>query len=754
MRSYLLQKTLTLLLLLISINQLTAQIEVTDAATAPYTPENLITNVFLGEGVIVNEVNFNGIPSAAGFFKDGFDAIGIDRGIVLTTGAAATNGAILGVDNNGSAFASTNNNSIANDPDIQAISNVPVFNVLEYEIKFIPTLDTVEFRYVWASEEYPEFSCSSFNDVFGFFISGPGINGPFVNNGENIAIVPGTNLPVAINSVHPDNGQACPASFPEFYNDNNGTGLNPVYDGYTDVFTARAIVVPCEEYTIKLLIADGGDGIFDSGVFLEAKSFGTGTLDVSIETLSLDGTLAEGCTDATLNFCLPSPTEEDFTVNYNIFGSATPGVDYTQFPDSLIIPAGDSCVSIVIQAFEDGLDEDTEQIAIEIQRDICTLDTFYIDIKDNLVSLDLPDLGPDQTICKGDTVTLFGEITDVPLPDPPTFTWNGPVDIDPVNTSIFAPINVSNIQPPVLGEGVIQEVCINVQHGFLGDIDVFLVAPNGSFIELSTDNGSNGNNYTQTCFTPDATTPIDYIDPPASGAPYTGQFGIEGIWSDLWSNGENPTNGEWNLLIVDDQNGFEGLLLDWSITFVPTYDIFYTWTSDQAENSIDCDDCPNTAVFPTEATTYFLEIEDSYGCTFMDTISFVVNDAADAPVITCDSITEEMIIFGWDDVPTSMGYEVNVNGTGWVPASGPLEHVVTGLGFSEVVTIEVRALGTECPGLTGIGECMTLACDGAEPSIIFINPVLCNGDNSGGRQFSQSKHHRAILWTFWWRTYI
>src|SRR5690606_1780277 len=72
--------------------------------------------------------------------------------------------------------------------------------ILEFD--FVPNGDSLMFRYVFASKEYPGYTCSSFNDAFGFFISGPGINGPFSNNAINIALIPGTDVPVAINTLN------------------------------------------------------------------------------------------------------------------------------------------------------------------------------------------------------------------------------------------------------------------------------------------------------------------------------------------------------------------------------------------------------------------------------------------------------------------------------------------------------------------------------------------------------------------------
>ena len=183
-----------------------AQMEVSDAATPPFTPENLISNIFLGDGVSILDITYEGDPLAVGYFKNGENAIGLERGIILTSGRAAAqscNGGPFGADCNGNTFASNDMNSFAADPDLNAIANGTPQDVAKYTITFQPFADTLRFRYVFASEEYPEYSCSSYNDVFGFFISGPGITGPYSNNGKNIALIPGTNTPVAIDKIHP-----------------------------------------------------------------------------------------------------------------------------------------------------------------------------------------------------------------------------------------------------------------------------------------------------------------------------------------------------------------------------------------------------------------------------------------------------------------------------------------------------------------------------------------------------------------------
>jgi hypothetical protein len=97
-----------------------------------------------------------------------------------------------------------------------------------------------------------------------------------------------------------------------------------------------------------LIITDVGDSAFDSGVFLEAKSFGTGSLKVEAVTISLDGSVAEGCAEGLLTFKLPNPAINDFPIDYQILGTAINGIDYETIPPDLFIPAGSDSISIPI----------------------------------------------------------------------------------------------------------------------------------------------------------------------------------------------------------------------------------------------------------------------------------------------------------------------------------------------------------------------------------------------------------------------
>ena len=720
---------LSFFFILLSFASYAQDMEVTDAITAPYTPENLITNVFLGDGVEVTSFQYDGDPEAIGFFKSAEEEIGIERGIIMTTGRAMTNGTHPGATGTGSAFAgAAASPNVTVDADLTQLDPSNVNNdISRYIISFIPTSDTVRFNYVFASEEYPEFSCSAFNDVFGFFISGPGINGPFSNNAENIALIPGSTTYVSINNLHPDHA-SCPngAVNDEFYNPNGG-GNQPTYDGFTDVFTAEAIVVPCEEYTIKLVIADKGDTAFDSGVFLQAKSFGSPSLDIDIVTASLDGAVVEGCADGVISIALPSPVETDLALDYEIFGDAINGVDFELIPQGLVIPAGESFINVPLIAIEDGLDEGTETFGISFQTNFCDRDTFFLSIRDN--DLVDPELGPDIMQCASETVTLDGTV-DIPLPPVPTFTNETDFLITPTGVAVSSTIGVSGVQPLTLGAGVIRAVCMNIDHNWDDDLDVFLQSPGGQFIELTTDNGGNGNDYIETCFTEGASTPINFPGPfaPATATPFTGDWLPEGLWGDLY-DGEFPTNGEWQLLVIDDANGFTGSLLDWTITFEPSYQVFYEWTPSEG---LSCDDCPMPDASPDVSTMYNLRAFDTYGCEVFDSIFIDVIPAIEAPVVVCSGGSLECVIFSWNNTGLAT-YEVNVDGTGWVPANGAdgLSHEICGLGAEQIVNIEVRGIGADCDSFIGMAQCQTPECEVPQVVMQSTTAVSCNGGDDG-----------------------
>lgn len=734
----------------------------------PYTPISLIENVFLGEGIDIISVNYAGDERSAAFFRNGGSTIGLDRGIVMTTGITVPGNTTIGVANSGDDNLSIDNDSqLSDDVDLRSIignSNTQIHDITSYEITFRPLGDSVSFRYVFASEEYPEYVCSRYNDLFGFFISGPGINGPFANGADNLALIPGTDLPVRINTVNPgivgNNGSAANCTGTEgtldnsdLYIDNNGSNNQPVFDGYTQIFTAATRVEACEVYTMKIIIADIGDARLDSGVFLDARSFGGDATNLEIVNLAIDGGLAEGCRPAALHFYTSQPVEQDLPLTVSFFGEATAGVDYTQPPTNLTIPAGDSLLIVPIEAFEDNLPDAGENIYISLLRSACFTDTFKIRIEENRMESLIMD---DQfTVCGGEVVSLSsivigGEST------VQTFTNSNPVNL---SFSLFNPwrssfIDVSGVVPEVLSELSFESVCINnLEHSRPAQIDVFLFSPTGVPLELTTDNGGNGGGapfegYLNTCFTLDATNRITGpgTQAPADLVPFTGNWQPEGSLDELWFGGSQPTNGRWELRVRDDALFTNGRLNEWSISFRKPYSIEYSWDQDA---DLSCYDCPDPQLTTTSEGFVGLTVSDIYGCSLRDSVEIIFEPTpAFSTAPGCVEGTDSSLTFNWGTAPGAVRYEVRTEDGDWFSVDTDTFWMANNLEAGESYNFYVRAIFSDCISPETALSCQTFNC---EDSGLAVNGVasdaLCADSLSGTISLSASGSFAPFSYT-------
>ncbi|MBS1590297.1 MAG: choice-of-anchor L domain-containing protein, partial [Bacteroidetes bacterium] len=167
------------------------QILVSPAQTASVLAQQLV-----GSGVQFSNPILTCAPNANGIFTALNSGLGLDSGIVLTTGAAATNKNYVGVNGPSSLLASTNNN-MPGDAMLNVVAGQSTKDACSLEFDFVPQGDSIRFQYVFSSEEYINATCGPYNDAFAFLISGPGISGQ-----KNLALVPGTNIPVTINSIN------------------------------------------------------------------------------------------------------------------------------------------------------------------------------------------------------------------------------------------------------------------------------------------------------------------------------------------------------------------------------------------------------------------------------------------------------------------------------------------------------------------------------------------------------------------------
>jgi gliding motility-associated-like protein len=337
--------------------------------TLPGTPPSaLVQNVLLGPGVTVSNITYSGAGAAISEFTANNTNLGIASGIVMTTGTVLNNGAGPQGPNN-----STNagvDNNVGGSTLLGGITGgVTTYNAATLEFDFVPYSDTIRFKYVFGSEEYPEYAPpnnSSYNDVFGFFISGPGISGL-----QNIAKIPNGSI-VSINNINAVTNSS--------YFNNNGDGNTAPqnassfyiqYDGFTDVLEAVAKVQCGKTYHLVLAVADVGDGIWDSGIFLEANSLSSKTpVDItytlSQQAFSDPNLMAEGCVSATVTLQRgTNGLASALTIPINVSGTATEGVDYTTIPNSITFPPGQSNVQFSLDAFADLIVEGQETIILE-----------------------------------------------------------------------------------------------------------------------------------------------------------------------------------------------------------------------------------------------------------------------------------------------------------------------------------------------------------------------------------------------------
>ena len=379
-----------------------SQLTVVEGSGLGLTPLQLVQQVLVGNGVTVSNGLFNGSAASISSTMVGrFNAaggagtqLGFTSGIVITSGQASL---AIGPNDVGSDGLNT---STGSDVDLQAlVPSHTVYDKAVLEFNFVPVADTIKFQYVFGSEEFDEYCNSSYNDVFGFFVSGPGISGPFSNGAINIARMP--NNPS--NYVTIDN--ICNAGATYSWLNNNGTYFQ--YDRLSRVYTAWTLVQPCQQYHLKIAIGDCGDGSFDSGVFLKANSFSAyGVTVTSHFTVPGAGNNAvEDCSDGVISFKLSSPAAVPYPIPFTISGTATNGVDYTFIPNNITVPAGQDSVGIIIHPLTDGLTEGTETVIFNVQTVVCgSGSSVTINIIDNspvtVVSSN------DTTIC-GDPATIW-----------------------------------------------------------------------------------------------------------------------------------------------------------------------------------------------------------------------------------------------------------------------------------------------------------------------------------------------------------
>jgi len=432
--------------------------------------EDLVREVFI-KGNCRNVSNIRAIGNdsiSIGEFDKAENIFGFQDGIIITTGDIE-----LSHGPNTTNEASRSFGEETSDLDLQELATSTLFDVTGIEFDFVPISDRVSFRYVFASEEYCEFVGTSFNDVFGFFVSGPGINGPFDNNAINVASLVLSNENVSINTVnHLSNVEFYVSNVTNIDAENCNVGFNPMhqelieYDGFTVPLVASFQVVPCETYRIRLVLGDVGDPNLDSAVFLESKSFDLGEkINIRAEVPGREYPVAyEGCVDGQLVFTRSDliNLSEECTIMYNLSPTSTAvsGEDFEEIPLEVTIPQGQTQVIVPINIIEDTVSENPEDIKLELQYACDCVDPSFslLTIKDNSeIEVGLEE----ATVCAGQNFILSPDITEGVSPF--EFIWSNGDRSDSLVDNVLASTDYQLTVTDFCGNTGMVSTVVNIQ---------------------------------------------------------------------------------------------------------------------------------------------------------------------------------------------------------------------------------------------------------------------------------------------------
>lgn len=512
------------LFLLIGSQTTLAQLTVTQNGSAQQLGDNIA-----GSNISVTNASVTGAPDQFGTFSYVGSDLGINSGVILSSGKVQD-----AIGPNSQSGTSTPFSG-PGDADLTVLSGNQTYDAAILEFDFQVQGSEVEFDFVFLSEEYNEYVNSQFNDVFAFYISGPGIPTP-----ENLAVLPNTTTPISVNTINN-------ISNSQYYVNNESGNVDIEFDGFTTPLKAiKGNLIPCETYTLSLRIADAADGVYDAAVLFEENSLIQPNLSASSYTFSSDNTALEGCYDASFTFYLDTVSNQDVVIPLNFGGTAINGVDYALVDNYIIIPAGQTSGTVIIDAFLDDLTEGQEFVQFYFEPSPCApMDSVMLFI-DDYVPIEY-DVTPTDVTCNGyqdgqvdvnilggfppytmtltdsatgnvtvhnsfpatglDAGTYYIEIIDAygcsadelvsgnyldaqtsPIPD----------NKNDLYTSSL-PLTGFALGETVQSGGQIQSVCMTLEHSRLSDIQIILTAPDGTEVFLKEPFGGALTNLGEPC---------------------------------------------------------------------------------------------------------------------------------------------------------------------------------------------------------------------------------------------------------------
>lgn len=687
------------------------------------TPDSL-AQLISGEGVLILNAQVDCGPNGFGMYNASSTSLGVSQGLLLTTGDIDNAIGPNNTSQKSTFWTNPYNGNPQTYPLLDSYSGRTTYEYCEFEFDIIPQGDTLSFDFVFASEEYEEWVGSQYNDVFGFFISGPGIvPDPGAGGYKNIALLPNGLTPVTINDVNQNQNTA--------YYQNNNNDQEIQYDGYTRGLRAISQVQPCQTYHLILVVADASDKIYDSGVFIEKIS--SNNIILLSSTAGNLPYMVEGCNDGAVTFKRPlgQVNTSPLPIQYWLDGTAINGVDYVQIganPSPIIaknitIPAGSDSIDLPIVTIADGLPEISEYIMVYLGNPFCSnaiTDSLQFFIQDSLFSTVSPTI---DSICIGASVQMQAAGGSI-------YSWSPTTGLD--NPNIFNPL-ATPIATTTYTVTSSASFCVENRTStiYVSDINFAFNSTNidcngnsNGAIDLTVTNGlppytfswTGPNSYTSSNEDINSLNPGSYVVTVIDAEGCSSTAGTTITEPVVLSSGVSSFtyNGGYNVSC----NG----LFDGAITLVVgggTTPYTFSWIGPNGYNST------NQSILGLEAGNYTVVITDSNGCTTGESIS----------------LTEPTVLNASISSNANVGCKDEATGSALSNVSGGTSPYTYSWNTTPVQTNPVATsllAGTYVVTITDNNNCIDIASvtigepsDSLSASITSVTDVLCNGDATG-----------------------
>ncbi|MCY7409886.1 MAG: choice-of-anchor L domain-containing protein, partial [Chitinophagales bacterium] len=133
--------------------------------TTPVVASDVVSKL-LGCNSVASNITLSSCGTAVGYFNGVNTNLGIDSGILFSSGNAN-----FAVGPNNSCCQGTDNGCAGN-AALTALCGQPTFNAAILDFDVVLNVDTLRFNYVFGSDEYSEWVGTSYNDVFALWLSG------------------------------------------------------------------------------------------------------------------------------------------------------------------------------------------------------------------------------------------------------------------------------------------------------------------------------------------------------------------------------------------------------------------------------------------------------------------------------------------------------------------------------------------------------------------------------------------------------